>query len=155
MFISVKPLTLKDIVGHPAERHERTHHFAENSSFCQAYAFEVLTRTSTYRQFFICLYVLFVEISHQAQFCLQISHPTILFTMLMGFLNCCSFIIHALLPGTSKVFTLSVFLPGAHVHILLLGTLWYVYHILIKHWAFESVFPTILILSKCNKCRIL
>ena len=69
---------------------------------------EVLTPTSTYRQF--ChLYVLFVKISYQAIFCLQISYPAILFTMLTGFLNCGGFIIHALLPGTSKVFKLSGF----------------------------------------------
>ena len=42
--------------------------------------------------------------------------------MLVGSLNCGSFIIHVLLPATSKVFTLSDFLLGAHVHVLLLGT---------------------------------
>ena len=68
---------------------------------------------------FVCL---FVEISYQARFCLQISYPAILFTMLMGFLNRGSFIIHAFLPGTSKAFTLSVYLPGARVHIVLPGT---------------------------------
>ena len=40
----------------------------------------------------------------------------------MGFLNCGSFIVHALLPGTSKAFTMSVFLPGAHIYVILLGT---------------------------------
>ena len=47
-----------------------------------------------------------------SKICLQISYLAILFTMLVGFLNGGSFIIHALLPGTSKAFTLSVFLPG-------------------------------------------
>ena len=42
---------------------------------------------------------------------LQISYPTILFTMLMGFLNYGRFIIHVLLLGTSKAFTLSDSLP--------------------------------------------
>ena len=56
-------------------------------------------------------YVLFVDISYQAWFCLQISYPAILFTMLMGCLNQ-SFNVHVLLPGTSKAFTLSIFLPG-------------------------------------------
>ena len=67
-------------------------------------------------------YVLFIEISHQASFCLQISYPAILFTVLMGFLNHGSFIVHVLLPGTSKAFTLSVIMPGARVHVLLPGT---------------------------------
>ena len=97
----------------------------------QAHLFEVLTPTSTYRKFII-FKVLFVIFSYKARFCLQMSYPAILFTMLMGFLNRGSFIIHALLPGTSKVgvfsmaFTLSVFLLGAHIHILLPGTEWYV-----------------------------
>ena len=30
--------------------------------------------------------------------------------------------VHALLPGTSKAFTLSVFLLGTHIHVLLPGT---------------------------------
>ena len=60
------------------------------------------------------LYVLLVIISYQARFCLQISYPAILFTMLMGFLNRGSFIIHILLLGTSNAFTLSVF-PAGHV----------------------------------------
>ena len=62
------------------------------------------------------LYVLFLESSYQARFCLQISHPAILFTMLKGFLNCGSYIVHILLLGTHKEFTLSVFLPGARSH---------------------------------------
>ena len=41
-------------------------------------------------------------------------------------LNCGSFIVHILLLGTSKVFTLSVFLPCACVHVLLPGTRWMV-----------------------------
>ena len=40
------------------------------------------------------VYILFVEISYQARFCLQISYPAIVFTMLMGFLNRGNFIIH-------------------------------------------------------------
>ena len=61
------------------------------------------------------LYVLFVWISYQARFGLKISYPAIV-------LNCGSFIVHILLLGTSKVFTLSVFLPCACVHDLLPGT---------------------------------
>ena len=61
------------------------------------------------------LYVLFLAISYQARFCLQISHLAILFTMLQGFLNCGSFIVHVLLMGTCKAFTWSVFLPGTYV----------------------------------------
>ena len=34
------------------------------------------------------------------------------FTMLVGFLNCVKFIVHALLPGTSKAFTVSF--PAGH-----------------------------------------
>ena len=49
--------------------------------------------------------------------------------MLMGFLNCAIFyIVHALLPGTSKAFTLSVFLQGAHVYVVLPGTQRYIRH---------------------------
>ena len=97
------------------------HRFAGNSSFCQAHVFEVWTPNSAYHQFIICMFS-FNEISYQAKFCLQISHPAILFTMLMGFLNHGNFIVDALLPGTSKAFTLSVFLPGTHIYILLPGT---------------------------------
>ena len=68
------------------------------------------------------LYVLFVWISYQARFGLKISYPAIVFTMVIGLLNCGSFIVHILLLGTSKVFTLSVFLPCACVHVLLPGT---------------------------------
>ena len=68
------------------------------------------------------LYVLFVEISYHARFCLQIFYPEILFTMLKVFLNRGSFIVHVLLLGTSKAFTLSVFLPGVHVHVVPPGT---------------------------------
>ena len=70
------------------------------------------------------LYVLFVWISYQARFGLKISYPAIVFTMVIGLLNCESFIVHILLLGTSKVFTLSVFLPCACVHVLLPGTQW-------------------------------
>ena len=55
---------------------------------------------------FLCF---IIKILYQARFCLQISYPAILCTMLMGFLNCGSFVVHVLLPGTSKAFTLSVF----------------------------------------------
>ena len=68
----------------------------------------------------------FVKISYLFRFCLQISYPAILFTMLMGFLNHGSFIFHALLPVTSKAFTLSIFLPGACIHALLPGTQRYI-----------------------------
>ena len=64
------------------------------------------------------LYVLFLKISYQARFCLQISHPAILFIMLKGLLDCGSFIVHILLPGTRKAFTLSVFLLGVSVHVV-------------------------------------
>ena len=66
--------------------------------------------------------VSFVIISFQARFCFQISYPAILITMLLEFLYCGSYTVHALLPGTSKAFTLSVLLPDAYVHILLPGT---------------------------------
>ena len=68
------------------------------------------------------LYVLFVWISYQARFGLKISYPAIVFTMVIWLLNCGSFIVHILLLRTSKVFTLSVFLPCACVHVLLPGT---------------------------------
>ena len=78
------------------------------------------------------LYVLFVWISYQARFGLKISYPAIVFTMVIGLLNCGSFIVHILLLGTSKVFTLSVFLPCACVHVLLPGTRrYYLFQIMI------------------------
>ena len=110
-----------NIVGCPAEQCERMHCFAGNSLFCQAHAFEGWTPTSNPSPNYH-LNVLFVTISYPAWFCLQISFPAIFFTMLVGILNRGSFIINALLPGTSKAFTLSVFLPGACVLVLLPGT---------------------------------
>ena len=96
-------------------------------SFWQAHAFEVWTPTSTYCQFIIC--VLYMSEFHAEQVVkyhiLQFS-----FTMLMGLLICGSFIVHALLPGMSKAFSLSGFFRGTHIHILLLGT-WYDDHDLI------------------------
>ena len=79
------------------------------------------------------LYVLFVWISYQARFGLKISYPAIVFTMVIGLLNCGSFIVHILLLGTSKVFTLSVFLPCAWVHILLPGTRRYHHSYIFQH----------------------
>ena len=67
------------------------------------------------------LYVLFLWISYQARLGLKI-YPAIVFTMVIGLLNWGSFIVHIVLLGTSKVFTLSVFLPCACVHVLLPGT---------------------------------
>ena len=88
--INKKIVKLDHIVGCPAERRERLRPFALNSSFCKAHAFEVLTRTSSYHQiYYLC--VLFVTISHQGRFCLQVSYPAILFKMQMGFLNRGSF----------------------------------------------------------------
>ena len=65
------------------------------------------------------VYVLFVDVSYQARLLLQISYPAILFTMLIGFFN---FIVHVLLPGTSKALTLSFFLLGAWICVVLSGT---------------------------------
>ena len=42
--------------------------------------------------------------------------------LVIGFINRWSFIDHALLLGTSNAFTLSAFLPGECVHVLLPGT---------------------------------
>ena len=53
-----------------------------NSSFCQTHTLKVLTPTSTYRQFIICMSY-FVKMSYQARFCLQISYHASLFTMLL------------------------------------------------------------------------
>ena len=97
----------KHFVGCPAERHECTCRFARNSSFCQTIANLSI--------------VLLVEILYQAKFCLQISHPAILFSMQIEFLSRQNFIVHILLPGTCKAFTLSVFLPGARFHVVLPG----------------------------------
>ena len=104
-------------------RRTRTH-----TSFCRELivlpgtCVELLTPASCTLSLIYHLYVLFVWISYQARFGLKISYPAIVFTMVIGFLNCGSFIVHILLLGTSKVFTLSVFLPCACVHVLLPGT---------------------------------
>ena len=66
-------------------------------------------------------YTVFVESSYQSRFCLQISYPAILFTMLMRFLNCGSSIFHILLPGTSKSVHIVSFPAGACVHVFLPG----------------------------------
>ena len=65
------------------------------------------------------IYHLYVYVSklwyhYQARFCLLISYPAILFTMLMGFLNRGSLSFTCiLLPWTNKAFTFSIFLRGA------------------------------------------
>ena len=45
----------------------------------------------------------------------------LIYFMLMEFLNLGRFVIHILLSWTRKAFTLSVFLPGTHIHIVLPG----------------------------------
>ena len=77
-------ISLRQVVVCPAEGRELTRHSAGNSSFCQTHTLKVLTPTSTYRQFII-LYVLFVKISYQARFCLQISYHASLLTILIGY----------------------------------------------------------------------
>ena len=103
------------------------HRFARNSLFCQNVCVWSLVTYFNLSLIYHCiyhLYVLFVDISYQAKFCLQKSHPAILVTMLTEYFNCGSFIKHALLPETSKACILSVFLPGERIYILLLGTQW-------------------------------
>ena len=70
------------------------------------------------------LYVLFVWISYQARFGLKISYPAIVFTMVLGLLNCGSFIVHILLLGTEAKSSHCQFfcMPCACVHVLLPGT---------------------------------
>ena len=98
-----------------------TRRFTRNSLFCKAHAFKFGHPLQPIANLsFVCS--IFSEFSYQNRFCLQISHPAILFTMLKGFLNCGRFIFHILLLGTRKAFTFSVFLPEASVHIVLLGT---------------------------------
>ena len=96
-------------------------HSAGSSSFCQARAYSTFDTCFTLSLIYH-LYVLFVWISYQARVGLKISYSAIVYTMVIGMLNCGSFIVHILLLGTSKVFTLSVFLPCACVHVLLPGT---------------------------------
>ena len=68
-------------------------------------------------EYFIC------QNSYQARFCLRISYPAILFTMLMEFLNRGSFIVRALSAGNKQsVHIVSFPLLGARIHILLPGT---------------------------------
>ena len=108
-------IELEHIVGCLAEWRKCMHHFARNSSFCQAHAFEVLTPTSTYCQFFICKK--FIPSKTLS------SNPAILCTMLIGFLNPGSLsFLSFCREQVFKAFTLSVFLTGAHICVLLLGT---------------------------------
>ena len=62
--------------------------------------------------FIICM--LYLSKFHTKQ---DFAYPVILFYNANGI-----FIVHAFLPGTSKVFTLSVFLPDVWVHVLLPDT---------------------------------
>ena len=80
----------------------------------------ILVWFSTYRQFVICRFY-FSKFHTKRDFVFKNHGRQILFTMLMRISIHGSFIVHALLPGTSKAFTLSVFLKG-RVHILLPGT---------------------------------
>ena len=88
------------------------HCFAGKSSFCQSHLHYTILDTYFNLLPIYHFYYSFVEISYQARFCLQISYPVIVFTMLMGFLYRGRFIVYVLLPGTSKAFTLSIFLAG-------------------------------------------
>ena len=69
-------------------------------------------------RFIICMFYLSKEFHTKQDLVNRISYPAIVFTMVIGLLNCGSFIVHILLLGTRKVFTLSVFLPCACVHVL-------------------------------------
>ena len=94
--IPIFSLCVECIVGCPAERHERMHCFARNSSFCQAHAFEDLSPTSTYRQL-----MFYLSKFHTKQDFVFKYHPAIQFTMLIRFLNHGSFVLHAELPTST------------------------------------------------------
>ena len=120
-------LTHSNIVWCLAEWRERTRHYAGISLFCMQlkswYLLQPITNLS-----FVCFYL--SKFHTKQDFCLQISYPAILFTMLMGFLNCESFIIDALLPG-------------AHIHIFLPGTLQCL------HWYWRHLYDVYYSLSMC------
>ena len=50
-------MAIHKITGCLEEWRESTCRFARNSSFCQVHAFDVLTPTSTYHQFIICMFI--------------------------------------------------------------------------------------------------
>ena len=87
-----------------AQQRECTHRFARNSMFCQAYV-RILLSLDTYFKLspIYHSYILFVRNLYHARFSLQV-YPAILITMLIGFLNHGSFMVHIHLPGTSKAF---------------------------------------------------
>ena len=86
----------------------------------------VVTPNSTCHQFIICMFYLSKLLTEQD---FVFKYPAILLytcnAIKWDLLNCGSFIVHILLAGTSKAFTLSVFLPGTRVHVILLGT-WHI-----------------------------
>ena len=72
------------------------------------------------------LYVLFVEISYQARFVFK-NHTLQFIYIAHRIYKSWEFYHSRLSTETSKVFTVSVFLLGAHVHVLLPGTWWLLY----------------------------
>ena len=101
-------LVLRSLVRCQAKWHEctlqGTHHSTWHMHFQSWHLLQSIANLS-----FVC----FIRQNFiPSESCLLVSYPAMLFTMLMGFLNRGSVIVHGHLPGTSKVFTLSAFLPG-------------------------------------------
>ena len=113
---------------HPEEHRERMRRFAWNSSFCQAHAFEVLTPTctSTYRHIIICMFY-----SSKFHMIKQDLSSNII---------SCNFIYNGIFKSWGVLTFTSfwrkqakhshclVFLPGAHVHVVLPSTQWLCSH---------------------------
>ena len=98
--------------------------FAGNTSFCQAHACEVLAPTSTYLSpIYNCVCFICRNFIPSKILSLNIISRNSIYNANGIFEYHGSFVVYALLPGTSKAFTLSLlFLLGAHVHVLLPGT---------------------------------
>ena len=94
-------------IVYPAEGREHMHRSAGNSSFCHEHV-EVLTSTSIYCQFTICVFHLSKFHTNQSFVFSNIISCNLIYNANKIF-KLWDFIIHALLPGTSKAFKLSVF----------------------------------------------
>ena len=95
------------------------HHFVGNSSFCQAHVFKVLTPTSNYHKFLICMLFYFYVI------CKNFIPSKILSSNIISYNANGIFklweLYHSHLFAGNKQSSHIVFLLGVHVHVVLLG----------------------------------
>ena len=113
-------VVLDDIVVCPAEGCDCAHRSAGNALFCQAHTFILWhLLQSVAKLSFVCLicrnFTPNKFLSWNIISCNFIYNAN----TVIGFLNRGSFIVHPLLPGRSKAFMLSVFLPGTRRYVVI------------------------------------